>query len=116
VAAEAFTRAIALTGGTPEMVAGLAQTHARAGRVAEAEALRAQLAASTKERFVSPALFAQVDAALGRSASALEWLAEAERQADPELIYLAVRPVYRNLASHAGYQALVERVGLTPTE
>ena len=31
-AVDAFTRAIALTGGTPEMIAGLAQTHARAGR------------------------------------------------------------------------------------
>jgi len=115
VAVEALTRAIALTGGTPEMIAGLAQTHAGVGRVAEAEALRAQLAASTTDRFVSPMLFAQIDAALGRSASALEWLAEAERQADSELIYLAVRPVYRNLAAEVGYRTLVERIGLAPT-
>jgi serine/threonine protein kinase/tetratricopeptide (TPR) repeat protein len=114
VAAEAFTRAIALTGGTPEMVAGLAQTHAGAGRVDEAEALRAQLAASTRERFVSPTLLAQVDAALGRTTSAMEWLAEAVRQADPEVIYLTARPVYRTLASDAGYRALVEQVGLAP--
>ena len=53
-ATEAFTRAIALTGGTPEMIAGLAQTHARAGRIGEAESLRGRLTASAHQRFVSP--------------------------------------------------------------
>jgi serine/threonine-protein kinase len=111
-ATEAFTRAIALTGGTPEMIAGLAQTHARAGRIGDAESLRGRLTASTEQRYVSPALFAQVELALGRHDSALEWLAEAERDADPELVHLAVRPVYRALAGEPAYQALLERVGL----
>ena len=111
-AVEAFTRAIALTGGTPEMIAGLAQTHARAGRIAEAESLRNQLAASAVERFVSPALFAQLDLALGRDETALTWLAKAEREADPELIYLGVRPVYRVLEEAPAYRELLRRVGL----
>jgi eukaryotic-like serine/threonine-protein kinase len=112
-AVDAFTRAIALTGGTPEMIAGLAQTHARAGRVAEAESLRDQLTASATQRFVSPALFAQVDLALGRTDSAVAWLATAERDADPELVYLAVRPVYRALDGVTAYRELLERIGLS---
>jgi serine/threonine protein kinase/Tfp pilus assembly protein PilF len=111
-AVEAFTRAIALTGGTPEMIAGLAQTHARAGRIAEAESLRVQLTASASQRFVSPTLFAQLDLALGRVETALVWLAKAERQADPELIYLGVRPVYRVLEGVPAYRDLLQRVGL----
>jgi Tfp pilus assembly protein PilF len=111
-ALEAFTRAIALTGGTPEMIAGLAQTYARAGQVAEAESLRERLSASAAQRFVSPALFAQVDLALGRTNSALEWLTKAERDADPELIYLAVRPVYRALSSVPEYRTMIGRLGL----
>jgi serine/threonine-protein kinase len=111
-ATEAFTRAIALTGGTPEMIAGLAQTYARASRLAEAESLRDQLTASAAHRFVSPALFAQLDLALGRSDSALAWLAKAEREADPELVYLGVRPVYRVLRDAPEYQKLLGRIGL----
>ena len=62
---------------------------------------------------MSPALFAQVDlSALGRHDSALEWLAKAERDADPELVHLAVRPAYRALAGEAAYRALLMRVGL----
>ena len=112
-ATEAFTRAIALTGGTPEMIAGLAQTHAHAGRIGEAESLRGRLTASAEQRYVSPALFAQVDLALGRHDSALEWLAKAERDTDPELVHLAVRPAYRALAGDPRYQALLRRVGLS---
>ena len=112
-AVAAFTRAIALTGGTPEMIAGLAQTHARAGRTAEAESLRNQLTATAAQRFVSPALFAQLELALGSNETALAWLAKAERDADPELIYLGVRPVYRVLGSAPAYQELLRRVGLS---
>jgi serine/threonine-protein kinase len=112
LAAGALTRAIALTGGTPEMVAGLAQNHARAGRIGEAEALREQLLASAEQRFVAPTLFAQVDLALGRTASALDWLAQAERDVDPELVHLAVRPAYRILSAEPAYRGLLERLGL----
>ncbi len=111
-AAEGLTRAIALTGGTPEMIAGLAQAHARAGRTDEAESLRARLVTLGDQRFVSPALFVQVDLALGRRASALAWLATAEHEVDPDLIYLARRPVYRALGDDPGFRTLVERLGL----
>lgn len=108
----AFQRAIALTGGTPEMIAGLARAHAGAGQQGEAERLRAQLADAARDRFVSPCLLAQIDLALGRVDSALDGLELAMEVRDPELAYLVVRPVYRELAGQERFVRLCRALDL----
>ena len=112
-AVTAFDRALTLTdGGSPEMVAGLAQAHARAGNGAEAERLLARLTSDAARRFVAPSLFAQVELSLGRAAEAMRWLERARDAHDPELAYLRVRPVYRTLDGHDAFEAVCQTVGL----
>ena len=52
----------------------------------------------------------QLDLALGRRESALDWLGRAEQARDPELVYLAVRPVYAGLRGEARFDQLVKRI------
>jgi serine/threonine-protein kinase len=108
----ALTRAIERTGGTPEMNAGLAQTYARAGDTVRADTIRRTLADAADTRFVSPALFAQIDLASGRLAEAAQWLARAEALADPELVFLSARPAYRALRGTPEFDATLTRIGL----
>ena len=112
-AKDAFMRAIARTGGTPEMTAGLSQTFARLGDVGAADQARAELLVTAGNRFVSPCLFAQIDLSLGRNDDALAALARAEEARDPELVFLSVRPVYTALRGEPAFDALRLRVGLT---
>ena len=106
----AFNRAISQTGGTPEMRGGLAQTHAKLGAIVEATRLRNALESEAASRWVSPCVFVQVDLALGRRESALDWLDRAEKARDPELAYLAVRPVYAALHGESRFDLLVRRI------
>jgi serine/threonine protein kinase/tetratricopeptide (TPR) repeat protein len=115
-AVTAFEHAIAAAGRTPEMLAGLAQALAPLGRASDADSLRDELERLSAERYVSPALFAQVELALGHPDRALDWLSRAEQARDPELAYVAVRPVYRALHGDARFEQLLGRLGLTRRE
>ena len=113
VAAEAEMRAaIGKSGGTPEMIAGLAQTLARSGLADDARALLGQLAATAATRHVSPCLAAQVFAALGETDAALEALERAMEARDPEMVYIGVRPAYAPLKREPRFVALRERIGV----
>jgi serine/threonine-protein kinase len=113
VAAEAELRAaIGKSGGTPEMIAGLAQTLARSGMADDARALLSQLAATAETRHVSPCLFAQVHAALGDTDAAIEALERAAEARDPEMVYIGVRPAYAPLRKDPRFAALRAKVGV----
>jgi Flp pilus assembly protein TadD len=109
---DAFHTAIAKSGGTPEMTAGLAQAYARAGDATRARELAADLAAAAEHRHVPHALTAQVHAALGEIEPAVAALERAADAREPEVVLLGVRPVYAPLRSHARFQALRKRVGV----
>ena len=111
-AAEAFRVAIAKSGGTPEMTAGLAQVHALAGNTADAKALQAELVTLAKTRTVPESLFAQVHAALGEVDAAVDALERAAEAREPELVFIGVRPSYAPLRGHARFDALRARVGV----
>ena len=111
-AIEAFHTAIAKSGGTPEMTAGLAQAHARAGNSAKARELAAELAATAERRHVPHSLMAQVHAALGEIEPAVAALERAAIAREPEVVLLGVRPAYERLRSDAKFQAIRQRVGV----
>ncbi|CAN5564746.1 hypothetical protein BH09GEM1_BH09GEM1_44620 [soil metagenome] len=111
-AAAAFRTAIAKSGGTPEMKAGLAQTFARQGETDEARALLGELTSAATTRNVSPCLAAQVHAALGDTAAALDALDRAAIEHDAELVFIGVRPVYVMLNDEPRFVALRARVGV----
>ena len=111
-AIDAFHTAIAKSGGTPEMTAGLAQAHARAGDVGRARALQQELVAAAEARHVPRSLAAQVHASLGEIEPALAALEQAAEAREPELVLLAVRPVYAPLRTHPRFEAVRARVGV----
>ncbi len=112
-AAEAsFLTAIARTGGTPEMKAGLAQVRALAGDSAGARALLTELEAAAATRTVPWSLRAQVHAAIGERQVALDALDRATELREPELIYIGVRPSYAPLRDEPRFRALRERIGV----
>ena len=108
----ALRTAIQKSGGTPEMVAALAQTLARGGRADEARALLRELTANAATRHVSTCLVAQVNAALGEVALAIEGLEHAAAAHDPEIVYIGTRPAYAPLKNEPRFVALREQVGV----
>ncbi len=111
--AEAALRtAIAKSGGTPEMFAGLAQTLARAGRADEARGILRELTATAATRHVSSCLVAQVHSALGEVEAAIEALERAAEAHDPDIVYIGTRPAYATLAREPRFAALRKRVGV----
>jgi serine/threonine-protein kinase len=111
-AVDAFTTAIAKSGGTPEMSAGLAQAHARAGDLGRARELQQRLLATAATRHVPQSLIAQVHAALGEVEPAIAALERAAEAREPDLVLLGVRPGYATLRAHPRFQALRARVGV----
>ena len=112
-AVDAFRTAIAKSGGgTPEMTAGLAQTHARAGDVESARALQRELVASAATRTVPASLLAQVHASLGEVGLAVDALERAAEVREAELVFIGVRPAYAPLRGDARFDALRARIGV----
>jgi serine/threonine protein kinase/Tfp pilus assembly protein PilF len=111
-AAGSAERAIALTGGTPEMLALLAQARVASGDRARGEALLGDLLRLRERRYVSAALVAQVRVSLGLHDDAIEDLERALASGDPEMLYLNVRAAYGPLRETPGFTRLLERAGL----
>ena len=111
-AVKAVDRAIALTGGTPEMDAVLAHARAANGDAAGARALLATLERKRETRYVSAALIAQVHLGLGARDEALAWLERARAENDLELTYLGVRTVYDPLRDTPRFRSILEETGV----
>jgi len=111
-AIEAFNTAIEKSGGTPEMIAGLAQAWARSGDVERARALEAELVATAARRHVPHSLMAQVHAAFGEAELAVAAIERAAEAREPELVLLGVRPVYAPLRAHPRFAAVRAKVGI----
>jgi tetratricopeptide (TPR) repeat protein len=104
--------AIGLSGETPEMVATLAHAHAVAGRHEKAKEMITTLRDRSSERFVSPALIAQVYAGLGETDLAFDWLENGYVVKAPEMMWIGVRPVFQALAADPRMDDLRSRIGL----
>jgi tetratricopeptide (TPR) repeat protein len=112
-AVEELQRAVDLSGGSPETHAALGYAFARADRAAEATEVLEWLRAQARARYVSPVLMATVLAGLGDLDAALDALEQAADQRAIDLIWIKVRPVYRQLAGHPRFIALTARMGLS---
>ena len=62
--------------------------------------------------FAWAAALAEVHAALGEKDEALKWLAEAEKEHSPELLWLGMRPAFRRLRTEPAVMSLIEKVGV----
>lgn len=112
-AKESFEHAIALTGGSAEMLSGLAQAKARLGDSDAANADLEVLTSRRAARYTPASQVALVHIALGQHDAAMEWLHIARRDDDPELIYLTSKRAYSPLRSRPDFADLVRSVRLS---
>jgi len=106
----AMQRAVELSCGSTEALAGLAQAHAVCGDRTAMERLVQQLVASG-DRYVSPYNVARAFGAADDAQRALEWLERAYQEHNPDLIELTREPSFRSLWSNDKFRQLVRRVG-----
>jgi serine/threonine protein kinase/tetratricopeptide (TPR) repeat protein len=111
-AVSALERAIALTGGSPDMKASLGYAHARAGDEGAARRVLEDLSALASERYVSPVLPVHVHIGLGEIDTAMQVLERAEAVRAADLVWIGVRPVFDPLRDLPRFTALCERVGV----
>jgi serine/threonine-protein kinase len=108
----ALEQAATFGGESPEVLAMLAHTRARAGDTGEANRLEERLAALGSNRYVSPVLRAQARLGHGDRAGALDLLEEAVGVRAAELVWTGVRWIYDPLRDSPRFQAVLRTVGL----
>jgi serine/threonine-protein kinase len=109
-AVAAFRQALTFGGESPEVIAMLGYTMARAGESADAEAEAERLRAMAGSRYVSPALHGLVQIGLGRHDAALAQLEEAAEVRAAELVWLNVRWQYEGLREEPRFDAIARKV------
>ena len=92
--------------------AGLAQAYAMAGKRNEAQKKLVELQELSKQRYVSPGLFALIYAALGDKDQAFAWLEKSVAEHDLITARLKVDQRFDNLRSDPRFADLVRRVGI----
>ena len=114
-AARVLREGIQLSGeGTTYTKATLAYARARLGDTAYAKQVLRELEEKRKRDYVSPVELATVNIALGDVDRALDWAEEALPERRGWLAYLNVNPVMDPLRGHLRFDALVEKMGLSP--
>ncbi len=103
--------AVVLSDESSETLASLGFVLATLGHTEEAEDIARRLVNRDRQRYVSPALMAQLELGLGRVGAALDLLERAEGLRAADLVWVGVQPVYDTLRDEPRFQALVERVG-----
>jgi serine/threonine-protein kinase len=84
------------------------------GQRGRAEEFLKRLQAAGEIRYVSPLSIAWIHLGLGDVETALDWLETAFDARDPQIIHFLVKPLYDPLRAHPRFQALLERMRLTP--
>jgi serine/threonine-protein kinase len=105
-------QAVDASGRSPVYLAALGHAYAASGDHGRARAIRQQLVAQSKARFVLPNLFAMIDAALGDADAAFRSLEAAYETRSDFLIVLNVEPALDPLRSDPRFQKLLERMRL----
>jgi TolB-like protein/Flp pilus assembly protein TadD len=111
-ALEQFATMLRFPGADVQALAGSAHVLAVCGRVEEARECLSRLHALARERYVSAYFLAEIYAALSETEDALRWLDRAREERAVPMISLQVNPKFDGLRKHAGFQAIVDRMGL----
>jgi eukaryotic-like serine/threonine-protein kinase len=100
-------RAVDLSGNSLNDVAALGWGFAKAGELAEARQIAAELEVRSREAYVSPEALAKLYVALGEKDLAIQRLEQAYRTHVDTLNQIKVEPCYDSLRSDARFQAIV---------
>lgn len=108
----AYQKAIEMSGGDQDAIAGLAHAYALSGRRADAEKILHDLERQSKERYVSSYAMASVYAALDDKDKAFEWLEKAYAERDLDLVWnFRCDQRIDSLRSDPRFASLLRRIG-----
>jgi tetratricopeptide (TPR) repeat protein len=108
----ASQKAVELSERAPGALGMLGLAYALAGRKDEANNILKELLELNKQRYVTPAAFANIYIGLGNNDQAFVWLEKAFQERSNYLAYLKVFPILDPLRSDPRFAGLVQRVGL----
>ena len=106
-----FKKALELSEGGSNELAGLGRMHAAAHREAEARKILQDLKERSQQTYVQPMWIAAIHAALGEKDQAFDWLQKAYDDRSVWLVYLKIEPMFQNLRQDARFAALLRRMG-----
>lgn len=110
----AYEKAVELSQGNTDAVAGLAHAYAFAGKKVEATKILRQLEERSKANYVSPYMLAIIHAALGEKSKAFALLEEAYRDRSPDIAYFLKADLRLDqLRDDSRFEGLLRRVGLS---
>jgi len=109
-AISAFESAAQLSGNR-QASAALAFAYGRAGRVAEARKILAEMQQLAAVRYMPPPQLALIHLGLGETTQALDLLEQGFDQKSYWMIYLKADPVFDSLRAHPRFIRLLERLG-----
>jgi len=98
----------------PFLIASLGHAYALSGERDKAQQALAELREMSKQRYISPYLFAVIYAGLRDKEQAYAWLEKAYEDRSFFLIWLKVEPLFDPLHADPRFQDLLRRVGLAP--
>ena len=111
-ALRAMERAVELSGHSAFYLASFGCALAESGRVAEAQAILAELTALSPGRYVSGVQLAAIHVALGQSDGAFAALDKAFAERAWQLVFLDVEPAMDPLRADPRFADLLRRIGL----
>jgi tetratricopeptide (TPR) repeat protein len=107
-----FDTAIRLSGGSSNLTAMKAHTHALAGDSRAARELLGQLQRLPFSKCMPSYDIAAAHAALGEAASAVRWLERARDERNMKLFLVSQDPRFDSLRGHSDFSAVVQQLGL----
>jgi serine/threonine-protein kinase len=111
-ALEELQQASSISGGRPDITVALGHAHAQLGNPDQARRFLDDLLAEAERNYVSPAVIAQVHAALGEREAALAALARAREVHAADLLWIGVNPAFDPLHDEPAFRALLQEIGL----
>ena len=107
-----FNQVLNLANGKALALTGIAQTQAMSGNRVEAQKTLNEVLRLSKHQYVSFAQIGAIYIALGENDTAFEWLEEANRVHDLNIVRLKHDPRFTGLRSDPRYHDLVRRIGI----
>jgi serine/threonine protein kinase/Tfp pilus assembly protein PilF len=107
-----FTQLSRLPNGQPLALIGFAQTYADSGNRSEAQKNLNQLIALSNQQYVSAANIASLFTSLGENDKAFQWLEEANKAHDLNVVRVKYDPRFAGLRADTRYNDLVRRIGI----
>jgi len=111
-AIQEFARSLELQGDT-ELAEVLDKANEESGSTAAMRKWLEKTTERSQKQHVTPILFAELDAALGKTPQSLSWLEKAADERCPWIVLINANPNFDKLRGEPRFKALLKRLGLT---